>query len=61
MLYCYSERGELALVTADPSGFNVISKTTVTKGSGQHWAHPVIHDGILYLHRGSALIAYKVK
>ncbi len=61
MLYLYSERGELALVKAEPSGFKVISKTRVSKGSGQHWPHPVIHEGILYIHRGSALIAYKIK
>ena len=61
MLYCYSERGELALVKADPSGFKVISKTRVTKGSEQHWAHPMIHDGVLYVRHGQALIAYRVK
>jgi outer membrane protein assembly factor BamB len=61
MLYCYSERGELALVKADPAGFRVISKTKVTRGTEQHWAHPVIKDGVLYLHHGSALVAYKIK
>ena len=61
MLYCYSERGELALVTADPSGFNVRGKTSVMLGSEQHWAHPVIHDGVLYVRHGKAIIAYKVK
>ncbi len=61
MLYCYSDRGELALVKADPSGFEVLSKTKVTYGSDQHWAHPMIHDGVLYLRHGKALIAYKVK
>lgn len=61
MLYCYSERGELALVKADPAGFEVVSKTRVTLGSEQHWAHPVIHEGVLYLRHGKALIAYKVK
>ena len=61
MLYCYSDRGELALADADPAGFKVVSKTKVTKGSEQHWAHPVIHEGVLYLRHGSALIAYKVK
>jgi len=61
MLYCYSERGELALVKADPSGFNVVSKTTVALGSEQHWAHPVIYDGVLYVRHGQALIAYKIK
>jgi len=61
MLYCYSDRGELALVTADPSGFKVRGKTRVTLGSEQHWAHPMIHNGILYVRHGNAIMAYKVK
>lgn len=61
MLYCYSERGELALVKADPSRFQVVSQTRVTLGSEQHWAHPVIYNGVLYVRHGRALIAYKVK
>ena len=61
MLYCYSQKGELALVKPDPSAFTVISKTKVALGSEQHWAHPVIYDGVLYVRHGKALIAYKVK
>ena len=61
LLYCYSQRGELALVSPDPSGFKVISKTKVALGSEQHWAHPVIYDGVLYVRHGRALVAYKVK
>lgn len=61
MLYCYSQRGELALVTPDPSGFRVVSQTKVALGTEQHWAHPVIYDGMLYVRHGRALIAYKVK
>jgi len=61
MLYCYSERGELALVKADPEGYDVVSETMVTAGSAQHWAHPAIHEGVLYVRHGDALIAYKVK
>ena len=61
MLYCYSQRGELALVKPDPSGFKVVSLAKVALGSEQHWAHPVIYDGILYVRHGRALIAYKVK
>jgi len=61
MLYCYSQRGELALVTPDPSGFRVVSQTKVALGSEQHWAHPVINDGVLYVRHGRALIAYNVK
>ena len=61
MLYCYTQRGELALVSPDPSGFQVVSKTKVALCSEQHWAHPVIYDGVLYVRHGKALIAYKVK
>lgn len=61
MLYCYTQRAELALVKPDPSGFKVVSKTKVALGSEQHWAHPVIYDGVLYVRHGKALIAYKVK
>ncbi|MFZ5940829.1 MAG: PQQ-binding-like beta-propeller repeat protein [Bacteroidota bacterium] len=61
MLYCYSERGELALVPATPSGFKVVSKIKITKGSEQHWAIPVIHNGVLYIHHGSSLMAYEIK
>lgn len=60
-LFCYSDRGELALVRATPVKFDLLSETRVTKGSEQHWAHPVIHEGVLYLRHGKALIAYKVK
>lgn len=61
MLHCYSERGELALVQATPSAFELISKTKVELGSDQHWAHPVINNGKLFVRHGNALIAYKIK
>ncbi len=56
----YSEKGELFMADANPSAFKVISKTKVTLGSEQHWAHPVINKGILYVHHGNVLIAYKI-
>ena len=60
MLYCYSEKGELALVEATPSGFKIASQTKVELGSEQHWSHPVINNGILYLRHGNTLIAYRI-
>jgi outer membrane protein assembly factor BamB len=60
-LYCYSERGELAMAKASPQGFNILSKTQVTAGTEQHWAHIMINNGILYLRHGDALVAYKIK
>lgn len=56
----YSEKGELFMAEANPSAFKVISKAKVTLGAEQHWAHPVINKGVLYVHHGNALIAYKI-
>ena len=56
-----SESGELELVKADPKEFTIISKTKVELGSAQHWAHPVINNGRLFVHHGNSLIAYKIK
>jgi len=56
----YSEKGELFMAEANPSGLKIIGKTKVSLGSEQHWAHPVIHNGILYVRHGNTLIAYKI-
>ena len=62
MLYCYDERrGTMALVNANPEKFDIVSEFRVPHGNGAHWAHPAIHDGILYVRHGDALMAYKVK
>jgi len=61
MLYCYAEKGDLGLVKATPTGFEVISKMKVNFGSAQHWAHPVIGNGRLYVRHGKSLVAFSVK
>ncbi len=61
MLYCYEEKqGNLALVKADPDGFEVISSFRVTEGNGPHWARPVIYNGMLLVRHGEVLMAYKI-
>ena len=57
-LYCYSQRGELAMVKADPSGFELLGKFKVELGTEQHWAHPVINKGVLYVRHGNVLMSY---
>jgi outer membrane protein assembly factor BamB len=61
MLYCYTTRGDLALVRPDPAGFHIVSQTKVKQGSGVHIAVPSIYKGVLYVRHGNALIAYQVK
>lgn len=62
MLYCYEEKtGTVALVKANPDDFTVVSSFKVPSGKGPCWAHPAIKDGVLYVRRGNALMAYKIK
>ncbi|WP_340112451.1 PQQ-binding-like beta-propeller repeat protein [Maribellus mangrovi] len=61
MFYCYAERdGEIALAKATPESFEIVSKFEVPLGTKEHWAHPVINNGILYVRHGDALMAYDV-
>jgi hypothetical protein len=61
MFYCYAENdGEIALVKASPQSFEVVSRFKVTLGTDQHWARPVIKDGVLFIRHGNALMAYKI-
>ena len=60
LFYCYNEKGEVALVDADEKQFNIISSFPVPLGTDQHWAHPVIKDGRLYIRHGNALMVYDI-
>jgi outer membrane protein assembly factor BamB len=61
LLYMYTDRGELALVKPHSDRFEIVGQTKVTHGTAQHWAHPVIRNGVLYLRHGKAIVAYKIK
>ena len=61
MLYAYDDRGGMSLIKANPEKFELVSKFNITLGTEQHWAHPVIHQGVLYVRHGDALMAYKIK
>ena len=61
LFYCYGTNGVLALLEADETGCSVISSFEVALGTDQHWAHPVIHDGRLYVRHGDALMCYNLR
>ena len=41
--------------------FDVVSSFPVKFGSKEHWAHPTISDGVLYVRHGDALAAFDIK
>jgi outer membrane protein assembly factor BamB len=63
MLYIYDEkRGNVGLVNATSEKFDLVSSFKITQGnSGPFWAHPVIHNGILFIRHTNALMAYDIK
>ena len=61
MLYVYSDKGTMNLIKPNPDKYELVSSFKVTSGTGEHWAHPVIHQGVLYLRHGDTLMAYKIK
>ncbi len=62
MLYCYAEKiGVVALVKPDPEKFAIVSSFKVPLGSKEHWSHPVISDGRLYIRHGDALMVYDIQ
>jgi outer membrane protein assembly factor BamB len=61
MLYIYTEKGEVNLVKPNPEGMQLVSSFKITKGDKEFFTHPVIHNGILYIRHGEALMAYSIK
>lgn len=46
----------------NPEKFDLVSSFQITQGSsGPFWAHPVIHNGTLYMRHSNALMAYNIK
>jgi outer membrane protein assembly factor BamB len=62
MLYIYEgpKSGIVSLVKPVPTGFERTGTFTVTQGTTNHWAHPVISGKRLYIRHGDTLLAYDV-
>ena len=60
-LYGYTEEGRVVLVDPDPKSFREVSSFEINRGSGNHWSHPVIAGGVLYIRHGDVLMAFGVK
>ncbi|PLX01884.1 MAG: hypothetical protein C0595_13135 [Marinilabiliales bacterium] len=60
MLYTYAHKnGKVCLI--DPETFEIKGSFKVKKGTKEHFSHPVIKNGVLYIRHGNALLAYDIK
>lgn len=61
MLYYYSQGGKLSLLEYNEGKLNQKSQFKITRGTKEHFAHPVINQGILYQRHGQVLMAFDIR
>ena len=61
LLYYYNQRGQVNLVKPTDGKMELLSSFKITKGTKEHFAHPVINKGILYIRHGKAFMAFDIK
>jgi outer membrane protein assembly factor BamB len=61
MLYYYNQKGDMMLLSYNQGKMEMVSSFRITKGTLQHFSHPVINKGILYLRHGSVLMAFDIR
>lgn len=61
LIYYYAEQGGfMNLVKPEPK-LELISSFRIEKGTSEHFAHPSIKNGVLYVRHGNTLMAYDIK
>ena len=61
LLFCHSFKGEFGLFKPTETGFELKGLFKVDGKKSDHWAHPVIKDGRLYVRYHDSLLVYKIK
>jgi outer membrane protein assembly factor BamB len=60
LMICYSENGSVNLIQFDKTKMTVSGKFKIDRGTKEHFAHPVIANGVLYIRHGHSLMAYDI-
>lgn len=60
-LYYYNHQGKFKLIQFDDGNMKEISSFRIRKGTKEHFSHPIIHNGILYLRHGDVLMAFNIR
>ncbi len=59
-IYYYNQRGIVNLVGFDDGKMKLISSFRITKGSQEHFSHPLVYKGVMYIRHGDVIVGYKV-
>jgi outer membrane protein assembly factor BamB len=60
-LFYYNQRGQLSLVSYNSGKMKQENVFRITRGSKEHFSHPVIKNGILYQRHGDSLMAFDIR
>ncbi|MGW8316147.1 MAG: outer membrane protein assembly factor BamB family protein [Bacteroidales bacterium] len=58
---CYGTTGDVSMFNYNNGNLVEGGTFKVTMGSKEHFSHPVVANGVLYIRHGEALMAYKIK
>lgn len=58
---CYGNNGTINLVTYEEKLLETAGQFKVKEGTGHHFSHPVLANGVMYIRHGDALMAYKIR
>ncbi len=60
-LYCFSEKGVVGLVEANPEAYKEKGRFSISQETLPTWSHPVVAGGRLYLRDQGTLYSYDIK
>ncbi|MBT3251953.1 MAG: PQQ-like beta-propeller repeat protein [Candidatus Marinimicrobia bacterium] len=60
LLFYYNDSGRLNIVEPNEGNPELIESFKIEQGTGEHFAHPIVHENILYIRHGDTLLAYKI-
>jgi len=61
MIYLYDEKGNMHLIDPNGGDLKEVSSFKINRGTREHFAHPVIGNGALFMRHGKSLMAYNIK
>ena len=61
LLFFYADNGYINLIKGIGSKLEVAGRFKITKGEKEHFSHPVIAYGVMYVRHGNTLMAYQIK
>jgi hypothetical protein len=60
MLYSYDYKGNFKLLKPLEDRVEIVGSFVVSGGSNEHFSHPVIKDGRLYIRHENSLLVYNI-